>query len=389
MPWIDAETLGPNRLRDYAYGYFVFGLPNLVVTAAIFFAAATITRSMMWTYVAVIIFFLAWVIMSAIAAQKPEFRDAMALGEPFGIGAFGKTVRYWTAAERNTLLPPIEGVLLMNRLLWLSIGAAFLALAVLRYRFTEGSKVKKARKAEKLEKAEEAAPAFAAGPLPAPSNSGVAWTQLSARTRFEVKNVLKSPAFIVLMALGLINACASLWFGGEIYGTPAMPITAMQIPALAGGFVLFPIIIAIYYSGELVWGERDRRMHEIIDATPLPNWAYVVPKTCAVALVLFSALLISVVGAILVQIAKGYTDFELGTYLLWYVLPIGIEVVMTAVLAVFVQSLSPNKYVGWAIMVVYIVSTLVLVSLGFSRVSVPRLQSRCEATSRITQKASQ
>ena len=178
MPWIDAETLGPNRLRDYAYGYFVFGLPNLVVTAAIFFAAATITRSMMWTYVAVIIFFLAWVIMSAIAAQKPEFRDAMALGEPFGIGAFGKTVRYWTAAERNTMLPPIEGVLLMNRLLWLTIGAAFLALAVLRYRFTEGSKVKKARKAEKLEKAEEAAPAFAAGPLPAPSNSGVAWTQL-------------------------------------------------------------------------------------------------------------------------------------------------------------------------------------------------------------------
>ena len=66
-----------------------------------------------------------------------------------------------------------------------------------------------------------------------------------------------------------------------------------------GGFVLFPIIIAIYYAGELVWRERDRRMHEIIDATPVPDWAYVVPKTIAVALVLVAALLISVVGAIL------------------------------------------------------------------------------------------
>jgi hypothetical protein len=38
---------------------------------------------------------------------------------------------------------------------------------------------------------------------------------------------------------------------------------------------------------------------------------------------------------------------------------------MMAVLAVFVQSLSPNKYVGWAVMVVYVVSTIVMNSLGF------------------------
>src|SRR5690606_15023328 len=36
-----------------------------------------------------------------------------------------------------------------------------------------------------------------------------------------------------------------------------------------------------------------------------------------------------------------------------------------AVLAIFVQALSPNKFVGWAIMVVYMISTIVMNNLGF------------------------
>ncbi|HYW15835.1 MAG TPA: M1 family aminopeptidase, partial [Allosphingosinicella sp.] len=172
-------------------------------------------------------------------------------------------------------------------------------------------------------------------------------------------------AFFVLVALGMIYTFAALWFNGEMYGTPTLPVTRWVIPMLNGAFGIFPIIIAIYYSGELVWRERDRKIHEIIDSTPLPNWAYVVPKTLAVALVLFATAVFGMIAAILMQLAKGYTDIELGKYLAWYLLPMTVQVVMIAVLAVFIQSLSPNKYVGWALMVVYIVATIALVSLGF------------------------
>ncbi|MGA9582043.1 MAG: M1 family aminopeptidase [Allosphingosinicella sp.] len=363
MPWVDSETLGPNRLANYAYGFLVFGLPNLVVTGAIFFAAATLTRSMMWTYVAVIVFFLGWLVLSGIAQARPELRDTIALIEPFGLPAFANAVRYWTAAERNIGLPPIEGAILLNRLIWLGIASLFLLLAIARYRFAEPGMSKKKKKAETTEAPFVPSPATSA-PLPDAGGSA-AWAQLAARTRFEMKQVFKSPAFAVLVALGMINTFANLWFSGEMFGTPTLPVTRAVIPILAGSFTLFPIIIAIYYAGELVWRERDRRMHEIIDATPLPNWAYVIPKTLAVALVLFVTLLFGVLAAILVQLAKGHTDLELGKYLLWFVLPNGIGTVLIAVLAVFVQSLSPNKYVGWAVMVVYIVTTIVLTSMGF------------------------
>jgi hypothetical protein len=55
---------------------------------------------------------------------------------------------------------------------------------------------------------------------------------------------------------------------GEIYGAPVLPVTRIMITQLIGGFVVISLIIAIYYSGELVWRDRDRRMHEIVDATP-------------------------------------------------------------------------------------------------------------------------
>ena len=66
-----------------------------------------------------------------------------------------------------------------------------------------------------------------------------------------------------------------------------------MIATLAGSFTIIPVIVAIYYAGELVWRERDRKTHEIIDATPTPDWAFVAPKTLAIALVLVATLLAS------------------------------------------------------------------------------------------------
>ena len=361
MPWVDPELVGPNRLSTYLYGLLVFGIPDLLFTGAIFFAAATLTRSMMWTYVCVVLLFLGWLILQAVTRQKPELRHATALIEPFGAAAFSNAVRYWSPAERNTMLPAFAGEILANRLLWTAIGGSALALAIRAFRFAEaGASAKKKR--------EEEAPAPATqvtAPLPEARPGSAAAAQFAARMRLEAGQVFRSPAFFVLVGLGLVNTIAGAWFGGEMFGTATYPVTRALIPLVAGSFGLFPIIIAVYYSGELVWRERDRRMNEIVDATPLPNWAYVVPKTAAVALVLFATLGVSVLAAMLVQLLKGYPHFELAKWLLWYVLPQGVEMLMIAVLAVFVQSLAPNKYVGWAVMVVYLISTIVLVSLGF------------------------
>jgi ABC-2 type transport system permease protein len=368
-PWIDHETIGPFRPLDYLYAYAVLGLPALFLTSALFFALATATKSMMATYVGVVGVLIAYLIASGVLGSKPEFEHIMAWAEPLGSSAYGLATKYWTAAEKNTVNLPLTGVFLWNKLIWTAVGFAILAATYWLYQPT--GRGAKAGKADALRKIVATAPAREpiTGALPAASHGWASgWTQLRARTAFEMGLVFKSIAFVILMVFALGFAVVVTLVSGEIYGTPVLPVTRVMITALQGSFGFVAMIVAIYYSGELVWRDRDRKMHELIDASATPDWTFLLPKTLALILVLASILLVGVVAGIGIQTFKGYFNFEIDKYLLWYVLPGTIRFAMTAVLAIVVQSLSPNKFVGWAIMVVYLISTIVLSNMGFDHV---------------------
>lgn len=366
MPWVDSEVLGPNRLRDYAYAYFVLALPNLFVTSALFFAVATMTRSMMYSYLGVVVLLVVWIVANAWIRTKPEMREAAAWFEPFGFAAIASVTRYWTAAESNTATPTLTAALIGNRALWFGIALAALAVAYSRFTFAErGASARRLRRQARRETKLAAISPTVVDTLPAPRPADAAWTRLWARCRFEMRLVFRSPAFVVLLLVGLFNAIGALMFANELYGTQARPLTFTLIQILQGAFSIIPIIIAIYYSGELVWRDRDRKMHEIVDATSLPNWAYMLPKALAVTGVLFATIASSAVAAILLQLSRGQTQIELGQYFAWYLLPTGVDMAILAVLAVFVQALSPNKYVGWGIMTIYLVASITLANIGF------------------------
>jgi len=370
MPWVDKETVGPLRLYDYVYAYVVLGLPGLLLTSAIFFALATITRSMMATYVGVVGLFILYMTMTSVFGSKPELETMVAWLEPFGAAAYGLVTQYWTAAERNSLNPALEGVLLGNRLLWLGVAVVCLAATYPLYRSSErGAKANKKDRLKAMAEREAPVPAAIGRPLAQPTyglNAQLA--QFVARTVFEVKSVLKSPAFLVMLVLGFFFSVATLLFVNEIYGAPVLLVTRVVIDTLSGSFALVAMIIAIYYSGELVWRERERKVHEIIDSSSAPNSIFILPKALALILVLVSTLFAASLAGILVQTVKGYTQYELGKYLAWYIVPQSIQYGLIAILALFVQALVPNKFVGWAVMVLYLISTIVLTTLGFDHI---------------------
>jgi aminopeptidase N/ABC-type transport system involved in multi-copper enzyme maturation permease subunit len=366
MPWLDPETLGPLRPGDYLYAYGLVALPNLFFAGALLFALATVSRSMIATYLGLIALLVAYFVSRALS-NRPGLEETMALVDPFGSAALGLVTEYWTAAERNTRLPAIGGVLLGNRLLVTGLGLAALAAAYLLFRFdTVG--VKGERKGRKG-KAVEAAPAASvlAGARGTPRfDASTGRSQFWAQTRFEIGQTVRSPAFGILLALFLLLSVPQLWFATTpLYDARMFPVTRVMIETLRGTFALGPLIIAIYYAGELVWRERDRRTHEIVGSAPVSDWAFLLPKVLAITLVLFVALLVAVVAACGVQLARGYTDLELDKYLAWWVVPEGVSMFLIATLAVFLQSVAPHKFVGWLLMLVYLIGTLVLSNLGF------------------------
>ncbi len=367
-PWVDSELLGPNQLNGYLFAYFVLALPTLFMAAALFFGLATVTRSMMWTYVGTIVFLVIY-LTASIALDKPGLEKSVALFDPIGMSAYGLVTKYWTNAERNTLIPAVEGVLLWNRLFVIGLGVLFLVAACALFRFQSGAQSGRKAKRDRLAAAaapDAPPPPLAARPKPV-FNNATAWRQLLARTRLDMAQVFGSPAYAVLLAIGLANAMGGLWFATQDtgYGGVIFPVTRVLIPTLVGSFGLIPFIIAVYYAGELVWREREKKTHEIVDSTPVPDWAYVLPKVAAISLVLISTLVVSALGAIGLQLGKGFTDIQLGHYLFWYLLPQSVDFILLAVLAVFLQVLSPHKFVGWGLMVIYMITTITFNNLGF------------------------
>ncbi|MBI1255227.1 MAG: aminopeptidase [Hyphomonas sp.] len=365
MPWLDPETLGPTNLGDYAYAYFIIALPTLLVFAAMLFALATATRSMMGAYLGLIAILVGWVV-SGILLNQPGLEKIAAIIDPSGFAALAEQMEYWTAADRNTRLPELTGGFLINRAIWLGFAIVCLALAYVLYR--PDVKSAKAPRPEKVKGGKAVAASRLAPPridLKASFTAATARRQLWARTVFDIKAVVKSPAFFILLIIGLFNASGALWFADGFGNTSIEPVTRLMVGALQGSFGIIPVIIAAYYAGDLVWRDRERRMHEIIDAAPVADWAFVLPKVLAIFLVLVSTALVGAVAGIAVQAIKGYTNFELGGYLLWWVIPMTISAAQLAVLSVFFQTISANKFIGWGLVVVYLISTLTLSNLGF------------------------
>ncbi|HUP88406.1 MAG TPA: ABC transporter permease, partial [Longimicrobiales bacterium] len=353
MPWADPATLGPFRIRDHLFAYFLVALPNVFVTSAVFFALATMTRSMMATYLGVVAF-----VSGYFSLEKAlRGRSFIAYLDPFAARPIEDASRYWTMAERNVRLPDFAGALLYNRLLWIGVAIGCLMLAYMIYKFADRGISRRELKKQELA-ASEPINALriretATLPSPRPGHNALG-SLIWMRTKFEVTQVIRSPAFAILMAWGLFITFFVLTTQRDPDGRPSYPTTLSMIPEIQDTFTTILLIVAIFYAGEVVWRERDRKFHEIIDSTPLPNWAYVVPKTIALLLVLIAMVWVNVLASVGIQLSLGYTHLELSKYLLWYVLPTSYDMLLLAALAIFVQSLSPHKVVGWGIMVLFL-----------------------------------
>ena len=265
MPWIDKETLGPFIGAHYLDAYLFWGLPGIFISSALFFTLATITRSMMWTYVGVIAFFILRTVMG-IVLRKPGLETVAALWEPFGIGTFGYASQYWTSVESNTLMPPLAGLYALNRAIWMGVSLAVLGLAYALFRFEtpglSGKAKKAARRAERAAKVEAkpARPITQSHAVPT-FGASTALQQFIVRTRLDMGQVFGSPAYLVLLALGCLLSIANVWFATQLsaYGGDVYPVTRVMIEALNGGFTIIALIVAIYYAGELVWREQEKQ----------------------------------------------------------------------------------------------------------------------------------
>lgn len=360
MPWLDAARLGPTPWAAYGWALGVLVLPNLFFLSALLFLLATLTRSMLGTYVGVLAFFVLWTIASiTLGDGNIAHQTAGALMDPFGLGALDLVTRYWTAADRNLRVPQLAGVLLGNRALWLAVSVALLAATFVLFK-PERDGLHWFRRRRRAPADVVAAPTAIVLPMVTMR------TGFAARCRqflklawFDTRGVLRGVAFLVLLLFGLVNLGANLAFTGQIYGTSVYPVTHLMAQSMGRSFTFLLVIVVIFYAGELVWRERDRHVSEVIDAFPTPDWIPLLSKVTAIAAVIVVFLAVGSLFCIGYQLLHGYTHLQPLLYLQYIGLNL-LGFLLLGILAVVLQVWSNNKFLGYALIVAFLISNIAL-----------------------------
>ncbi|WP_395790605.1 M1 family aminopeptidase [Aquimonas sp.] len=363
MPWIDPARIGPNALMPYAWGMGVLVLPNLLLTGALLALLAVTTRSLLAVYVGVIAFFVLYVV-SGVLLSDLDNRWLAALSDPFGVRALGLSTRYWSAQDRNTLLPELGGYLIANRALWIGVG---LMLAAAAFRLFKTERSGTGRAWFKRRAALVSASVQRVVPLPVTkpeSGLRVSLRQYLQILKFDARGVFTSVPFLIMLLFGMVNFLGSATDISSLYGTPSYPVTSLMLETLEGAYGWLLYIIVMFYAGELVWRERQLRLSDVTDALPVPDAAPLFAKFSALVLVVFAFLVAGVLASMGVQLSKGFTQLEPLLYLK-AILVMAVPAILVAGAALVLQVLSNNKFIAYGLLMGGIALLVVLDYVGY------------------------
>ncbi len=380
-PWVHADRLAPFHLLSYVQPYLVLVLPNLLFTAAIFFALVSLTRQMLPNYAGGAILLIGYLLAGSLF-QNLDDKHFAALIDPFGLRAQAYLTQYWSIAEKNALVVPLSGVLLVNRLIWLAVAGGILLIAYLRFQFAHslsdrgaGASVDASGAA-----AEPAVPApdevLAGGELLAPVRTSAlpaVTQQFDARARWvqfcsvfgrAFWRIVRSRYFGVIVGAGLLYLVVAARAAGSLFGTTTWPVTYQMESLLSGSFGVFIIVIIAFYSGELIWAERDVKLNQIYDATPVTNGVTFLAKFAALGSIILVLLLVTMVAGIVAQAAQGYYRFEIPLYLESLLGFQYVDMLLFAALAMTIHVVVNHKYLGHLLVILLFVGMGLLGALG-------------------------
>ena len=368
------DTLGPFRVGTYLLPYLWFLLPNLLVNAAVLYGVTVLTRRSLPGYLGGLTLMAAYLITVNLFGRSES--HVAALPDPTGGLALTTITSAWTRVEQNSSVIGLQGVLLWNRLVWLTLGAGMLAFTGARFRLAHAEP----RSGRLTRERDTAASAAVGAPgrghretvavVPAPPRSSGATArarQVVAVALMGFRQTVFRPEFILVTAgfAALALTITAEATNDSMFGTPLWPLTQEVVSDLAGRVVhMLIVLLTIFYAGELVWREREAGFDRISDSVPVPDWVTFAGKFLALALMIVLLQAVLTTSAMFGQALHGYPVFEPGLYLrIMFGLQLA-DYLLLAALAVLTHVLINHKYAGHVIAALLFVGIMQSVRFG-------------------------
>ncbi len=355
MPYGDPIRFGPNSWLVHAQAFLWFAVSSIIFQSALMFALATFVRSTAAAFVASIALVVLNMIASAYATEVDNAWLSSLL-DPFGVKALDEVTGYWSVHDGNTRLLPLNGPLTWNRLLWIAIAIVVFIVGYFRFSFTE-------RRSASASAIPEARDGISDLPLPKvvlSHEKATRWKPFVALVRADVLSLLRSPVFWVIIVLGIIMCAVTLSEVTTAFGNRSWPVTSNITELLRGLSMLFIIVLITYYSGELLWRDRDTGVSHVVHALPVRSRAPVLAHFITLMIVGAFVLVLMSLTAIVIQLSLGYARVQPLLYLAAFIGPGLVSFAFWSLLALTIQVLVHHKYAGFGIfIVVFAANTLI------------------------------
>jgi ABC-2 type transport system permease protein len=362
-PWADSDKLLPFHPWFYWQPFFTFILPNMFLMAGLFFMGGTLSKRIIVVFTQGVALLTLYLISSQMLSDLDN-QSMAAIIDPFGMNTHSYVTQYWTVAEKNTQVIPLTGDFLINRLIWLSVGILTLVITYFGFSFSVRKEKTKKRKGNQ----QKAMPMASATDTVIPTVTqydglSTNLNQMIGMSVFYFHWIRKQVPFMAMVLAGVLIMLVNSMEWSKVYDISLLPTTYSMLE-LIGTFNLFFIIIIVSYTGEVLWKERDVKMDLIYDAMPYPNYVTIAGKFLAMIYIYLVLLVLLMFTGILIQVANGYDNFEIGLYLSSLFTETFSFLVLFTILGFLIHTLVNHKFVGHAIFVLFFITTLVLESVG-------------------------
>ncbi|WP_367391377.1 M1 family aminopeptidase [Lewinella sp. LCG006] len=342
---------GEGALSYYVAAWFWFIIPNNIICGSVIFVVAHWSRNALATYAtAVGIYALYWI--CALFLNAPLMANATppgegqlmvaALADPFGISAFFEQTQSWTIYQKNHDLLHPEGYLLYNRLLWLGFSLCFVVVGKMkRPTFLPQRKPLLEETAPMPAKAREVSREVELVPEQW-------WPALRSMLRIELQYVFGSLPYLAILGIWVVIVFTEIYsrvYSGGSYGEQLYPSTGLLLWLIRDPLPWLSSLLLVFYSGELVWRERALNVEELINTGLVKKQSLLLSKWLCLILLPLSLMITSILLGLGFQVASGYYTFEPGLYLSLFYYE-GLPLLFYSLLALFIQVVSPKKYLG-------------------------------------------
>jgi ABC-2 type transport system permease protein len=366
FPGTNSEIVGDFNGVSYLQSYLIYILPNVLFFGAVVFAVVTFSRNIAAGFITVIILLFAQGAVTSIFSD-PEQAKLLAILDPFGSSAAAYYTKYWTVSEQNELQIPVRELISYNRLLWLTISSLIFGLVFKYFKFSQNAISISFRKTKSERVTKRNFSGITRITLPKVSHDYSFIQNLKTMwnlSNLDFKYIFKSLPFICILVVGVLLLVGTLFSSGEIFGTDTLPVTWQM---LAGGSIFSLLVINVctfLYAGILVQRANTANINHLVDSTPIPNWTLLFSKLIALLKMQLVLLAVIMVSGMLFQIYQGYYDFEIVHYLKELFGLKFLNYAVWALLAIFIQTLVKNQYLGFFILLILAIGIPFLSLIG-------------------------